>query len=112
MGRRFPSMPILSAVSGRCRRKVNGVGLQANEKLATIGITTVGEFAQSDIGLLQETFGHNYADWLARVARGVDHRPVVTSSEPKSLSHETTFRRDLPVKQDRTALSFAMDVSR
>jgi DNA polymerase IV len=86
-------------------RKINGIGPRANEKLAAIGITTVGELAQSDTGLLQETFGRNYAEWLARIARGVDDRPVVTSSEPKSMSRETTFERDLHVRQDRPALS-------
>jgi DNA polymerase-4 len=86
-------------------RKVNGIGPRANEKLAAIGISTVGELAQSDIGLLQETFGRNYAEWLSRVARGVDDRPVVTSSEPRSMSRETTFERDLHVRQDRPALS-------
>jgi nucleotidyltransferase/DNA polymerase involved in DNA repair len=54
---------------------------------------------------LQETFGRNYAEWLPRVARGVDDRPVVISSEPKSMSRETTFERDLHVRQDRPALS-------
>jgi DNA polymerase-4 len=86
-------------------RKVNGIGPRANEKLAAIGITTVGEIAQSDIGLLQETFGRNYAEWLLRIARGVDDRPVMISSEPKSMSRETTFERDLHVRQDRPALS-------
>jgi DNA polymerase-4 len=86
-------------------RKVNGIGPRANERLAAIGITTVGELAQSDSSLLQETFGRNYAEWLARVARGIDDRPVVTSSEPKSMSRETTFERDLHVRQDRPSLS-------
>jgi DNA polymerase IV len=86
-------------------RKINGIGPRANDKLAAIGITTVGELAQSDSGLLQDTFGRNYAEWLARVARGVDDRPVVISSEPRSMSRETTFERDLHVRQDRPALS-------
>jgi DNA polymerase-4 len=86
-------------------RKVNGIGPRANEKLAAIGITTVGELARADVGLLQETFGRNYTEWLSRVARGIDDRTVVVSSEPKSMSRETTFERDLHVQQDRPALS-------
>jgi DNA polymerase-4 len=39
------------------------------------------------------------------VARGIDDRPVVTSSEPKSISRETTFERDLHAKLDRDDLS-------
>jgi len=82
-------------------KKVNGIGPLASEKLAAIGITTVGELAQTDIGLLQDTFGRNYSGWLTRVSHGVDDRPVVVSSEPKSMSRETTFERDLHARQDR-----------
>src|SRR3546814_8834779 len=39
------------------------------------------------------------------VAHGVDERPVLTHSEPKSISRETTFDRDLHVRHDRAALS-------
>jgi DNA polymerase-4 len=35
----------------------------------------------------------------------MDDRPVVTSSEPKSISRETTFERDLHARHDREALS-------
>ncbi|HTL98497.1 MAG TPA: hypothetical protein VL181_06800, partial [Holophagaceae bacterium] len=36
---------------------------------------------------------------------GRDGRPIVTSREPKSISRETTFERDLHPKLDREALS-------
>jgi DNA polymerase IV len=86
-------------------RKINGIGPRANEKLAAIGITTVGELAQSDTGLLQETFGRNYAGWLARIARGVDFGSELVTTGRSSMSRETTFERDLHVRQDRPALS-------
>ena len=59
----------------------------------------------STTSLLQEHFGRTYAEWLHQVARGIDERPVVTSSEPKSISRETTFERDLHPRRDRAALS-------
>ena len=34
-----------------------------------------------------------------------NERPIVTYSEPKSLSRETTFERDLHAQDDREALS-------
>jgi DNA polymerase-4 len=37
-------------------------------------------------------------------AHGRDDRPVVTYSEPKSISRETTFDRDLHAVRDRAAL--------
>jgi DNA polymerase-4 len=86
-------------------RKINGIGPKAAEKLATLGIHTVGELAEAEPGMLQTHFGRSYAAWLHQVAQGMDDRPVVTSSEPKSISRETTFERDLHARHDREALS-------
>jgi DNA polymerase-4 len=55
--------------------------------------------------VLQENFGRSYSEWLAQAAQGLDKRPVVVRSEPKSISRETTFERDLHPRQDRPALS-------
>ena len=88
-------------------RKVNGIGPKANQKLAALGIETVGELAQADLGILQTHFGRSYASWLAEVARGIDNRPINTYSEPKSISRETTFEHDLHPRQDRATLSTA-----
>ncbi|MEJ2768166.1 DNA polymerase IV [Mycetohabitans sp. B46] len=86
-------------------RKVNGIGPKAGEKLVSLGIATVGDLAKADRGLLQEHFGHSYAAWLADAAHGIDERPVQVTSEPKSMSRETTFERDMHVRHDRAALS-------
>jgi DNA polymerase-4 len=86
-------------------RKINGIGPKATEKLAALGIATIGQLAEADAGLLQDHFGAHYAAWLAQAARGVDHREISTSSESKSISRETTFERDLHARQDRDALS-------
>jgi DNA polymerase IV len=88
-------------------RKVNGIGPKASEKLIALGINTVGELARADAGVLQSNFGRSYAAWLAEVAEGVDDRPVVVHSEPRSMSRETTFERDLHPRHDRPALSDA-----
>ena len=86
-------------------RKVNGIGPKATEKLAALGITTIGQLARADAGLLQDYFGAHYAEWLARAAHGIDHRELSTRSVSKSISRETTFERDLHAKHDRDALS-------
>jgi DNA polymerase-4 len=86
-------------------RKINGIGPKASEKLASLGIQLIGELATAEPSLLIEHFGRNYGPWLHQVAHGVDERPVVTSSEPKSISRETTFERDLHAKLDRSTLS-------
>lgn len=86
-------------------RKINGIGPKASEKLAALGIQTIGELASQSQAFLSQHFGNRYSEWLYQAARGLDDRPVTTSSEPKSISRETTFERDLHVKTDRAKLS-------
>ncbi|MEO8508416.1 MAG: DNA polymerase IV [Betaproteobacteria bacterium] len=86
-------------------KRINGVGPKASARLDALGITTIGALAQADLAWLIEHFGRNYGAWLANVAHGRDERDVVTDSEPKSISRETTFERDLSVRRDRDELS-------
>lgn len=86
-------------------RKVNGIGPKAAARLAELGIETVGDLAQADADLLQRNFGASYTAWLQRVAQGIDQRPLVTHSDPKSISRETTFARDLHPRLDRAELT-------
>ena len=86
-------------------RRINGVGPKANAKLEALGIRTIGELAQTQVEKLVEHFGERFGRWLADVAQGRDERPVVTESEPKSISRETTFERDLDHRDDREELS-------
>ena len=86
-------------------RKINGIGPKASEKLAALGITTIAELAQAEPAFLQTHFGRSYASWLHAASHGIDERPVITSSEPKSISRETTFERDLHARHDRAILS-------
>ena len=86
-------------------KKINGIGPKANEKLAALNIHTIGELAAAPAQLLVAHFGRSTGAWMAQVAQGIDERAVVTWSEPKSLSRETTFERDLHAKHDRAKLS-------
>jgi DNA polymerase-4 len=85
-------------------RKINGIGPKADEKLKALGITTIGELAQQELGWLIENFGQKTGAWMADAARGIDHRPVVLESEPVSISRETTFERDLHAVRDKAEL--------
>ena len=86
-------------------RKVNGIGPKAGAKLETLGIRTIGELAAAGDDFLVEHFGRSFGRWMHEAAHGRDERPVVTFSEPKSISRETTFERDLHPVRDRAALS-------
>jgi DNA polymerase-4 len=86
-------------------RRINGVGPKAAAKLARLGIATIGEAAAADPAWLMRHFGASYGAWLHAAAHGRDDRPIVTYSEPVSMSRETTFERDLHAVRDRAALS-------
>ncbi|MET3106883.1 DNA polymerase-4 [Oxalobacteraceae bacterium GrIS 2.11] len=86
-------------------RKINGIGPKAAQKLEALGVNTIEQLANFDTSILQDQFGLSYAIWLNEVAHGIDQRAVVTESETKSISRETTFEKDLHAIHDRAALS-------
>lgn len=86
-------------------KKINGIGPKASARLASIGIESIGQLAQADIGMLADRFGRNTARWMHEVAHGRDEREIAIESETKSISRETTFDRDLHAVRDRAALS-------
>jgi DNA polymerase-4 len=85
-------------------RKINGIGPKAEAKLQAHGIHTIGDLAAKNLDWLKNEFGKSYGAWLHEASHGHDDRPVVTESEPVSMSRETTFDKDLHVVHDRAAL--------
>lgn len=79
-------------------RALWGLGPVAERRLAALGVRTVGQLAQMPARDLEDLFGQRGRD-LARRARGLDERPVVTEHERKSVSQERTFSRDLRGKR-------------
>ena len=86
-------------------RKINGVGPRSGSKLEELGIATIGTLAHTPLEQLREHFGERQSRWLLDAANGRDDRPVLTVREPKSISRETTFERDLDAVRDRPELS-------
>ncbi|MBO9514712.1 MAG: DNA polymerase IV [Variovorax sp.] len=85
-------------------RKVNGIGPKADEKLQRHEIRTIGDLALRERDWLIANFGKATGAWMHEVAWGRDERPVVTESEPVSMSRETTFDRDLHAVRHRAEL--------
>jgi DNA polymerase-4 len=86
-------------------RKINGIGPKASARLEALGIRTIGELAGAEPTILIEHFGRSTGAWMHDAAHGRDARAVVTFSEPKSISRETTFEDDLHPVRDRAQLS-------
>lgn len=85
-------------------KRINGIGPKSTARLEALGIHTIGDLAAAQPTWLIEQFGANYGAWLHEAAHGRDDRTVVTWREPKSISRETTFERDLHARDDREAL--------
>jgi DNA polymerase-4 len=86
-------------------RKINGVGPKTAGRLEALGIHTIGELAHAEPAWLIEHFGKSLGAWMHEAANGRDERPVITVSEPVTISRETTFERDLSATADRAELS-------
>ena len=86
-------------------RTINGIGPKAAAKLDCMGIHVIAQLAQRPKSELVEAFGRSYGHWLHESAHGRDDRPVVTHSEPVSISRETTFERDMHAVRDKAELS-------
>jgi DNA polymerase-4 len=86
-----------------CRR-IHGIGPRMSARLEQLGIRSIGELARCQRGWLVQQFGRCHGSWMYEAAWGWDDRPVVTESEPVSMSRETTFERDLHAVHDRAVL--------
>ncbi|MCL2136501.1 MAG: DNA polymerase IV [Coriobacteriia bacterium] len=80
-------------------RELTGIGADSESRLERSGITTLGQVASSDIGLLREVFGKN-AEVMRDRCLGIDDSPVVFDESVKSVSNEMTFSRDLVEEDD------------
>jgi DNA polymerase-4 len=76
-------------------RKLWGVGPKTEAYLKEMGVKTIGELAALPLERLIEEFGQSYGSYLYEASRGIDESEIVTHWEPKSISRETTFQRDI-----------------
>jgi DNA polymerase-4 len=75
-------------------RKISGIGPKSEERLAGMGIRTIGELAAIPADTLIERFGQSYGWFLYQASHGIDERPLITHWEPKQRSRERTFQQD------------------
>lgn len=90
-----------------------GVGAKTADRLAALGLHTVGDVAGWPPASLENRFG-KYGRALSRHAVGNDDRPIITEHTAKSVSRETTFPRDVTDAETlrRTVHSQAADVGK
>jgi DNA polymerase-4 len=75
-------------------RALWGVGPATAQRLAALGLSTVGEVAAVPEDTLRRALGDAHGAHLAALARGEDDRVVVADRDAKSVGHEETFATD------------------
>ncbi len=76
-------------------RKLQGVGPRTAERLAELGITTIGALQRHPVETLSEAIGTGSGPRLHALAHFLDDSAVVVEREVKSCSRETTFPADI-----------------
>jgi DNA polymerase-4 len=95
-------------------RRLWGVGPKLEERLAALGVVTIGDLASLPAGRLERRLGSHGLD-LLQLARGIDERPVESGEgEAKSLGQEHTYGEDTadPERLRATLLDLADSVAR
>jgi DNA polymerase-4 len=89
-----------------------GIGPRTAERLATRGVTTIGQVAALSPATTRRMFGHQ-GDELRRRAAGIDPAPVRALGAPKSVGHEVTFDHDVTAESqlEETLLDLADSVA-
>lgn len=78
--------------------RLPGVGKVTGERLEKLGIKTVNDLRNLDLGTLEDNFGR-YGLRMYELARGIDNSPVVSNRPTQSMSAEDTFERDVPLAE-------------
>jgi DNA polymerase-4 len=71
-----------------------GVGPVTAAKLRERGVARLVDVRHADAAMLRDAVG-SLADWLQKLAHGIDDRPVVPNRDVKSSGSENTYTEDL-----------------
>ena len=76
-------------------RKLPGIGPRSEARFRAAGVDTIGALAALGEDELRRLLPGKVGGILHERARGIDRRPLETSSERVSISHEETFPKDI-----------------
>lgn len=74
---------------------IPGVGPRLRDRLDALGLRSVRDVIAAGVPALERMLGERAGNWLHERARGIGSVEVVAREQPKSVSHEDTFRDDV-----------------
>lgn len=77
-----------------------GVGPKSQERLARLGLRSVADVLARERRQLVALLGEREGEWLYARVRGLDDGTVESRREPKSISRDETFAKDLASDED------------
>src|SRR5579875_2338790 len=83
--------------------RLPGVGRVTAQRLAQLGVHTVGSLREMELSVLDQNFGRHGLR-LHKLAFGIDDGEVVADRPTKSISAEDTFEQDIPLEETETAI--------
>lgn len=93
-------------------RALWGIGPVAGDRLARLGIDTIGKFVATPESEVASILGATMGPALHLLARGIDNRVVAERAEAKQVSAETTYAQDLvSLAQLRPAIEAIVDAT-
>ncbi|WP_097081942.1 DNA polymerase IV [Rhodobacter sp. JA431] len=84
-----------------------GVGEATRAALGRAGLRTLADIRRTSKSALEGRFGATGAR-LYDLAQGVDHRKITPDAEIKSVSHETTFAKDIADREELENILWTM----
>jgi DNA polymerase-4 len=85
-------------------------GRKSKAKLTKIGINTIGDLAQSDVGLIRSVLKPAHGQLLWEYAHGIDYSKVTLNSEivRKGIGNSTTTPKDVLTRDDACVYLLAL----
>jgi len=74
--------------------RILGIGEKTGEKMASMGIKTVGDLAKYDVQRLIHVFGKSLGTYFHHAAQGMDESPVQELGEAESISRIVTLKEN------------------
>lgn len=78
--------------------RFHGIGKATEKKMHALGIKTGDDLKQHSLAFLQQYFG-KAGLYYYNISRAIDHRPVISHRDSKSVGVETTFQVDIKDRQ-------------